>query len=151
MENSINSIIKDMIETNQINENNNINSNNVNNVEIFKSEIIIDDFRNNITKQLNNIEEEDKKQSRFRKRKNSKNEIEIKNLKRNNGLIIEGISITKCITNPSIKDLFLVIISKCRTVICYKCAPIQKSEMVHFVKQNIINLGYSTLAIEEMM
>ena len=37
MENSINSIIKDMIETNQINENNNINSNNVNNVEIFKS------------------------------------------------------------------------------------------------------------------
>ncbi len=35
MENSINSIIKDMIETNQINENNNIN--NVNNVEIFKS------------------------------------------------------------------------------------------------------------------
>lgn len=103
MENSINSIIKDMIETNQINENNNINSNNVNNVnnvEIFKSETIIDDFRNNINKQLNNIEEEDKKQSRFRKRKNSKNEIEIKNLKRNNGLIIEGISITKCITNP---------------------------------------------------
>ena len=103
MENSINSIIKDMIETNQINENNNINSNNVNNVnnvEIFKSETIIDDFRNNITKQLNNIEEEDKKQSRFRKRKNSQNEIEIKNLKRNNGLIIEGISITKCITNP---------------------------------------------------
>ena len=100
MGNSINSIIKDMIETNQINENNNINSNNVNNVEIFKSETIIDDFRNNITKQLNNIEEEDKKQSRFRKRKNSKNEIEIKNLKRNNGLIIEGISITKCFTNP---------------------------------------------------
>ena len=32
-------------------------------------ETIIDDFRNNITKQLNNIEEEDKKQSRFRKRK----------------------------------------------------------------------------------
>ena len=28
-------------------------------------ETIIDDFRNNITKQLNNIEEEDKKQSRF--------------------------------------------------------------------------------------
>ena len=132
MENSINSIIKDMIETNQINENNNIN--NVNNVEIFKSETIIDDFRNNITKQLNNIEEEDKKQSRFRKRKNSQNEIEIKNLKRNNGLIIEGISITKCITNPSIKDLFLDIISKCRTVICCRCAPIQKSEMVHFVK-----------------
>ena len=50
MENSINSIIKDMIETNQINENNNINSNNVNNVEIFKSETIIDDFRNNINK-----------------------------------------------------------------------------------------------------
>ena len=98
MENSINSIIKDMIETNQINENNNIN--NVNNVEIFKSETIIEDFRNNITKQLNNIEEEDKKQSRFRKRKKSQNEIEIKNLKRNNGLIIEGISITKCITNP---------------------------------------------------
>ena len=48
MENSINSIIKDMIETNQINENNNIN--NVNNVKIFKSETIIDDFRNNITK-----------------------------------------------------------------------------------------------------
>ena len=147
MENSINSIIKDMIETNQINSNNNINSNNVNNVEIFKSETIIDDFRNNITKQLNNIEEEDKKQSRFRKRKKSQNEIEIKNLKRNNGLIIEGISITKCITNPSIKDLFLDIISKCRTVICCRCAPIQKSEMVHFVKQNTINLGYSTLAI----
>ncbi len=34
MGNSINSIIKDMIDTNQINENNNINSNNV---EIFKS------------------------------------------------------------------------------------------------------------------
>ena len=53
MENSINSIIKDMIETNQINSNNNINSNNVNNVnnvEIFKSETIIDDFRNNINK-----------------------------------------------------------------------------------------------------
>ena len=50
MENSINSIIKDMIETNQINENNNINSNNVNNVKIFKSETIIDDFRNNINK-----------------------------------------------------------------------------------------------------
>ena len=150
MENSINSIIKDMIETNQINSNNNINSNNVNNVnnvEIFKFETIIDDFRNNITKQLNNIEEEDKKQSRFRKRKKSQNEIEIKNLKRNNGLIIEGISITKCITNPSIKDLFLDIISKCRTVICCRCAPIQKSEMVHFVKQNTINLGYSTLAI----
>ena len=97
MENSINSISKDMIETNQINENNNIN--NVNNVEIFKFETIIDDFRNNITKQLNNIEEEDKKQSRFRKRK-TQNEMEIKNLKRNNGLIIEGISITKCITNP---------------------------------------------------
>ena len=48
MENSINSIIKDMIETNQINENNNIN--NVNNVEIFKSETIINDFRNNINK-----------------------------------------------------------------------------------------------------
>ena len=50
MENSINSIIKDMIESNQINENNNINSNNVNNVKIFKLETIIDDFRNNINK-----------------------------------------------------------------------------------------------------
>ena len=48
--------------------------------------------------------------------------------------------------HKSIKDLFLDIISKCRTVICCRYAPIQKSEMVHFVKQNIINLGYSTLA-----
>ena len=53
--------------------------------------------------------------------------------------------------HKSIKDLFSDIISKCRTVICCKCAPIQKSEMIHFVKQNTINLGYSTLAIEEMM
>ena len=49
--------------------------------------------------------------------------------------------------HKSIKDLFLDIISKCRTVICCRCAPIQKSKMVHFVKQNIMNLGYSTLAI----
>ena len=49
--------------------------------------------------------------------------------------------------HKSIKDLFLDIISKCRTVICCRYAPIQKSEMVHFVKQNTINLGYSTLAI----
>ena len=157
IENSMNSVINDIYDNNVINNNNNNN----NNADIFKSETIVDDYRNKITNRLNIIEENDKnKNSRLSKRNSliqneilisNENKSNIKNIQimqnKNNGLIIEGISITKCISNPEIEDLFLEIISKCRTVVCSRCAPIQKSEMVSFIKKNTSNLGFSTLAI----
>ena len=159
MENSINSIINDIIDNNKKNNNENYNNNNA---DIFQSETIVDDYRNKITNRLNVIEENDKKKNpHFNKRdSNIQSEIIFSTKKennpnqniqiiqnKNNGLIIEGISITKCITNPEIQDLFIEIISKCRTVVCSRCSPIQKSEMVSFIKKNTSHLGFSTLAI----
>lgn len=50
------------------------------------------------------------------------------------GLIIEGISITLCL-EPDVSDLFWRICSKSRSVVCARCNPSQKAEIVTFVKE----------------
>lgn len=66
-------------------------------------------------------------------------EISMKNF----GLIIEGSAITQCL-NEDIAPLFWECLKKSRSVICCRCAPIQKSQVVSFVKTQS---GQVTLAI----
>lgn len=66
-------------------------------------------------------------------------EISMKNF----GLIIEGSAITQCL-NEEIAPLFWECLKKSRSVICCRCAPIQKSQVVSFVKTQS---GQVTLAI----
>jgi magnesium-transporting ATPase (P-type) len=51
----------------------------------------------------------------------------------NFGLIIEGEAINHCI-DPEIAPLFYKLIKKANSIICCRCNPIQKSEIVSFVK-----------------
>jgi magnesium-transporting ATPase (P-type) len=70
---------------------------------------------------------------------NRDKEISMKNF----GLIIEGSAITQCL-NEDIAPLFWECLTKSRSVICCRCAPIQKSQVVSFVKSQS---GQVTLAI----
>ena len=51
----------------------------------------------------------------------------------NLGILIEGDSISHCLNND-MKDLFWSIIRNSRSVVCCRCSPTQKAEMVNFVK-----------------
>jgi magnesium-transporting ATPase (P-type) len=51
----------------------------------------------------------------------------------NFGLIIEGPSISHCL-NPKINNLFWKIMKKTRSVVACRCSPLQKAEIVNFVK-----------------
>lgn len=61
----------------------------------------------------------------------------------NFGIIIEGNAIMQCL-NPEIYPIFWEIIIKCRAVICCRCTPNFKSNIVEFVKKMS---GEITLAI----
>jgi magnesium-transporting ATPase (P-type) len=61
----------------------------------------------------------------------------------NFGLIIEGASITHCL-DPEASNLFWRIMKKCRSVVACRCSPLQKAEIVSFVKNKS---GEITLAI----
>lgn len=107
----------------------------------------VDQYRMTICNKLSNIEEI-QRQSNFRMRKSNKmnNILSNRDALKNFGLIIEGISITKCM-DPLVEELFMRIITKCRSVICSRCAPIQKSDMVAFVKRKSALGEGVTLAI----
>ncbi len=51
----------------------------------------------------------------------------------NFGLIIEGPSISHCL-HPKLKNLFWKIMKKTRSVVACRCSPLQKAEIVNFVK-----------------
>ena len=73
--------------------------------------------------------------------------INISQNSKNFGLILEGASITKCITDPTLTPLFNTIITSCRSVVCSRCAPIQKSDMVSYIKHNICDDYSTTVAV----
>lgn len=115
----------------------------------------VDELRNTLQQKLTNIEHNRQRASginlslRISNKLSKKTfstpcEIDIKN---NLGLILEGTAITKCINNTTIRPLFLSIISNCRSVVCSRCAPVQKSEMVSFVKTHACDAYSSTVAV----
>ena len=53
----------------------------------------------------------------------------------NYSLIIEGTALTECLQSKY-QELFYDILSKCRSVICSRCAPFQKSQVVDFIKSH---------------
>lgn len=64
-----------------------------------------------------------------------KDELEDKKLSSKNfGLIIEGSAISQCVSEE-ISPLFYECLKNSRSVICCRCAPIQKSEVVLFMKR----------------
>ena len=84
---------------------------------------------------------------------NSKNISENQNNKLKNfllktkvkySLIIHGESLTYCIKEGKASDLFWSLIQHSRSIICCRCSPIQKSQIVKFVKKHTDRI---TLAI----
>lgn len=59
------------------------------------------------------------------------------------GIIIEGNSISHCLS-PEANKLFWRIIKKSRSLVCCRCSPLQKAEVVNFIK---VKSGDLTLAI----
>ena len=59
-------------------------------------------------------------------------------------IIIEGESITKCMEDNECKELFWEIIQKSRSLICCRASPMQKCEVVNFIKNHTNDI---TLAI----
>ena len=53
----------------------------------------------------------------------------------NYSLIIEGGALAECLKAQN-NTIFYDILSKCRSVICSRCAPIQKSQVVDFIKKH---------------
>ena len=53
----------------------------------------------------------------------------------NYSIIIEGTALTECLQQEH-QALFYDILSKCRSVICSRCAPFQKSQVVEFIKSH---------------
>ena len=62
----------------------------------------------------------------------------------NFSLIIEGQSISTCMTPGKSSELFWSLIQRSRSLICCRCSPIQKSQVVEFVKKHSPSI---TLAI----
>ena len=62
----------------------------------------------------------------------------------NFSLIIEGQSISTCMTEGESSELFWQLIQKSRSLICCRCSPLQKSQVVEFVKTHSSHI---TLAI----
>ncbi len=60
----------------------------------------------------------------------------------NFGLIIEGNAITEFVS-PEMSELSWKLVNKCRSIICCRCNPLQKSEVVKFVKQNTSEITLS--------
>ena len=57
-----------------------------------------------------------------------------RNIQFNNfAIIIEGDALEVCLRKSN-ADTFYDCLSKCRSVICSRCAPIQKSQVVDFIK-----------------
>ena len=71
------------------------------------------------------------------------NKKNVKNNKINFGLIIDGSSISYCLEDKN-NDLFWKLLCKSKSIICSRCSPLQKSEIVNFVKERS---GKVTLAI----
>lgn len=59
------------------------------------------------------------------------------------GLVIDGASIPYCL-DPKNSELFWKLLSRSKSIICARCSPIQKAEIVSFVKKQS---GEVTLAI----
>ena len=51
-------------------------------------------------------------------------------------LIIEGSSISNCITNPEASKIFWELIKNSHSLICCRSSPLQKSKIVEFIKKN---------------
>jgi len=58
-------------------------------------------------------------------------------------LIIQGDSISFCTSEGKASDLFWILIQHSRSVICCRCSPIQKSDIVNFVKMKTKDLTLS--------
>jgi magnesium-transporting ATPase (P-type) len=52
----------------------------------------------------------------------------------NFGLIVEGSAISLCLEDD-IGEIFWECLKKSRSIVCCRCAPIQKSQVVHFIKK----------------
>ncbi len=71
----------------------------------------------------------------FKKKKSEEEEHDMKDVNLLNfGLIIEGSAINFCL-DDEVKTIFWKLIKKSRAVICCRCNPIQKSDIVNFVKK----------------
>ncbi len=73
----------------------------------------------------------------FRNFKKKKTEDEDHDMKNKNllnfGILIEGNSVSHCL-DEDIKDYFWKVIKKSKSIVCCRCTPIQKSDIVNFVK-----------------
>lgn len=120
-----NSILKYMITKNFFNEESFKDSSLsfINNIKKQKkSELDINKMKQNFQKELENFEIETEE-----KNKN----IQFSNF----AIIIEGEALEECLKKKNAK-LFYQCLSECRSVICSRCAPIQKSNVVDFVKKH---------------
>ena len=78
----------------------------------------------------------------FGKVNNNNNNENIKNsntsisIKIKYSLIIEGYSITNCISTPDAQKIFWQLIKNSHSLICCRCSPLQKSKIVEFIKKN---------------
>ena len=75
------------------------------------------------------------------KNENEKNSDQNKNtndilIKIKYSLIIEGSSISNCITNSEASKIFWELIKNSHSLICCRCSPLQKSKIVEFIKKN---------------
>lgn len=146
---------KDIKEKNNLNESEKSNSLSSVVKDIIDEPHPVDELRNTLQRKITNIEHNRQRSSGINLKFKISNKSLIKTFpnsseidtKKNLGLILEGSAITKCITNTTIRPLFLSIISNCRSVVCSRCAPIQKSEMVSFVKKNACDDYSSTVAV----
>ena len=162
-QNSVNSVVNEVIITQNQNQNYKNNNYNLNNIDTtneikFKTENPIDDFRNNLQKKIKRLDTYGERVQgiKFKKKTIDEQTIEINNdinkkliVKHsvNYGLIIEDISISKVLDNDSLRSSFLKIVSNCRSVVLSRCSPIQKSKMVSTIKIEVVKEGFCVLAI----
>lgn len=120
----------------QITENENDEGKNVPFLDINKNKSSLD-MKKYINQYKNRIENMEQKKETFLgfkvdKQNDDYHEKEFKIT--NFGLIVEGNSISLCLDDQN-KEEFWKIINKTRAIICCRCSPIQKADIVKFVKE----------------
>ena len=115
---------------------NNVQPKNNNGAILFEINRVYDKYQGEIQ------EIEDKKKGLINKmeivdeKKQLEKDLEMKSsLLINFGLIIEGQAISHFV-HPDLEKYSWQLVQKCRSIICCRCNPLQKSEVVRFVKQH---------------
>ena len=91
------------------------------------NEINLQQIKQKYKKELNDLGHKTQPSSKFPEKRN----IQFSNY----SIIIEGTALTECLQMKH-QELFYDVLSKCRSVICSRCAPFQKSQVVEFIKSH---------------